>query len=369
LAEVLPRCRAEYNPYSGVRKVSPNETTIVNPTETCNPYGIETMLDAVKEALLRSEASILSPLRYPGAKRRLSGFIAEAIRLNGLRPGLFVEPFAGGASVALQLLNDDLVDRVALGERDPLVASFWKVVFYDSDWLIDQLERVPLTLDQWDKLKKRPGRTDRQRALSCLFLNRTSFSGIMATGAGPIGGRLQKSDYRIDCRYNVETLTKRIQQAAQLAHKVALVESTSWEQTLARVAAFKLPAQHVMYYFDPPFYHRAERLYSHYFTPQDHQALHDTIMSLRSPWLLSYDAAAPIIAMYADNGRRPRHVELLYSLRASSSPTHARELIVSNLKRLPTKTRLWRSNQEWNSSGRNGRRAKNVQQRKARSKP
>ena len=78
----------------------------------------------MREALDRREVSILSPLRYPGAKRRLSGYIAEAFRLNGARPALFVEPFAGGASVALQLLEDDLVDEIALGDRDPLVASF-----------------------------------------------------------------------------------------------------------------------------------------------------------------------------------------------------------------------------------------------------
>lgn len=40
-------------------------------------------------------AQILSPLRYPGGKRRLAGYIAEALALNGLRPKVFVEPFGG----------------------------------------------------------------------------------------------------------------------------------------------------------------------------------------------------------------------------------------------------------------------------------
>ena len=67
----------------------------------------------------RHEASLLSPLRYPGGKRRLVGYIAQALQMNGLRPKLYVEPFAGGASVAIQLLNDGHVERIALGERDP----------------------------------------------------------------------------------------------------------------------------------------------------------------------------------------------------------------------------------------------------------
>src|SRR3990172_9047721 len=155
-----------------------------------------------REPLRRSEASILSPLRYPGAKRRLCGFVSEALKLNGLKPRLLVEPFAGGASVSLQLLNDGIVENVALAERDPLVASFWRVVFFDSEWLIDRVRRVRLTLEQWDHFKNNPGTTDRDRALACLFLNRTSFSGILAPGAGPIGGREQRSAYQLDCRFN-----------------------------------------------------------------------------------------------------------------------------------------------------------------------
>lgn len=301
----------------------------------------------MRDPLMRSEASILSPLRYPGAKRRLSGYIAETIKLNGLAPQLFVEPFAGGASVSLQLLNDGLVDQIALGEMDPLVASFWKIVFFDSDWLIEQIRNVNVTLTLWDRFRADPGSTDRDRAIACLFLNRTSFSGIIAPGAGPIGGRQQTSQYRLDCRFNPETLAKRIQQAARLSPRVRLVHCGSWKETLAKVRAFAYSEDSVLYYFDPPFYQRAERLYSHYFDERQHRELHDAVVSLLSPWILSYDPAEHIIALYADNGRTPRHVELLYSLRRSSTPLRANELIVTNLRRLPTKTRLWRTSQEW----------------------
>src|SRR5438034_1229838 len=138
---------------------------------------------------------ILSPLRYPGAKRRLGGYIVEALHLNGLRPRLLVEPFAGGANVALQLLAYSAVDKVVLGERDALLASFWRTVFFDADWLIEQVQTIPVTVHQWERFRKAPGDTDRDRALACLFLNRTSFSGILADNAGPIGGRHQRSIY------------------------------------------------------------------------------------------------------------------------------------------------------------------------------
>jgi len=103
----------------------------------------------MKKPFSRQEASILSPLRYPGAKRRLAGYVAEVLRLNSLRPKVLVEPFAGGASVSLQLLNDDLVETIALGERDPLLTSFWKVVFNEPEWLIEQIESIEVTVDNW----------------------------------------------------------------------------------------------------------------------------------------------------------------------------------------------------------------------------
>jgi hypothetical protein len=60
-----------------------------------------------------------------GRKRRLAGYIT-AIRLNGLHPKLFVEPFAGGVSGALQLLNDGVVELITRGVKAPLLASSWK---------------------------------------------------------------------------------------------------------------------------------------------------------------------------------------------------------------------------------------------------
>jgi DNA adenine methylase len=66
---------------------------------------------------------VLSPLRFPGGKRRLVPYIAAAIRANGLAPSLLVEPFAGGASVALELLAFGFVERIALGDLDPVGAE------------------------------------------------------------------------------------------------------------------------------------------------------------------------------------------------------------------------------------------------------
>ncbi|HEV2800684.1 MAG TPA: DNA adenine methylase [Pyrinomonadaceae bacterium] len=306
---------------------------------------------SAREALARRNVSIISPLRYPGGKRRLAGYIAEAIRLNGLRPRLFVEPFAGGASVALQLLNDGLVERIALGEKDPLLASFWKTVFNDHEWLVEKLRETEPTLANWDRFKHATHTDDRTRALACLFLNRTSFSGIIAPGGGPLGGRAQKSAYALGCRYPVESLARRIKQAAQLSERVLFVNEGDWQHTVRRVRARKFRPLEVLYYFDPPFYHKAEKLYRFYFDTAEHQRLHDALSELGQPWLLSYDAAQPIIDMYMDNGIGPKRVELLYSAANSDKPVEMQELIVTNLRQFPSASRLWRTSDEWKTAG------------------
>jgi len=297
--------------------------------------------------LVRREASIVSPLRYPGGKRRLAGFVAEAIRLNSLQPCLFVEPFAGGASVALQLVKDRLVERIALGEKDPLVASFWKVVFQDSEWLVERVQNVKVDLATWDQFKQGSFTSTRDQALACLFLNRTSFSGILAATAGPIGGRQASSKYSIDCRFPVDTLVRRIREAAALADRVEFVANCDWRETLRRIAKRGMKRDEVFYYFDPPFYQKAHRLYSHFFSDRQHRALRDKVLSMPSPWLLSYDPCAPIIHLYSQNGCSPRRLELLYSTAPRATQAKAEELIVSNLAALPSATRLWRSAKEW----------------------
>src|SRR5579883_3060614 len=128
---------------------SPNNLTLPFPEDDfnaeCTSQEVLSAEQKAAKTLPRKGASILSPLRYPGAKRRFASYVAETLKLNGIKPKLFVEPFAGGASVALQLLNDGLVETVGLGEIDPLVASFWDCVFYDTEWLIRAVEREPIT--------------------------------------------------------------------------------------------------------------------------------------------------------------------------------------------------------------------------------
>ncbi|MEK6304225.1 MAG: DNA adenine methylase [Acidobacteriota bacterium] len=278
---------------------------------------------------------IRSPLRYPGGKLRLFMPIAEALQLNQLTPKLFCEPFAGGLSVSLRLLNKNLVENIAVGERDPLVASFWKTVFNDTDWLTKQISALDVSLETWKSYRAGRFKTNRERALACIFLNRTSFSGILAEGAGPIGGLAQTSDYKIDCRFNKDDLILRIRQASMLKERVRFVNHGDWKSTVQKVKNLGYKRRDVFFYFDPPFYAKADRLYRYYFEHKDHAELCGFLEKLKQPWLLSYDKAEQIEEMYSSNGNGTNHVEHLYSIASSGTRQKTKELFITNLPRLP----------------------------------
>ena len=266
--------------------------------------------------------------------------------MNNLRPALYVESFVGGGSVALQLLQGDLVEKAILMDLDPWVASFWETVFFDSEWLIEQISAAQVTFENWQAIKQSNPQTTREQAWVCFFLNRTSFSGILERKAGPLGGKEQASEYKIDCRFPRDTLIDRVQRIALFKDKILGVWCTSWEQGIARIRteqeAGKLPTDNLLFYFDPPFFEKADALYRFYFTSDDHAKLRDALLILTDKWILSYDSADQVEALYGPaiqlktNGTKKHDVELLYSVSVMQERKKGKEVILSNLERLPS---------------------------------
>ena len=57
-----------------------------------------------------------SPLRYPGGKHRLASFIGLVIQNLNRQNCTYVEPFAGGAGVALSLLLNGTVHNIIIND-------------------------------------------------------------------------------------------------------------------------------------------------------------------------------------------------------------------------------------------------------------
>jgi DNA adenine methylase len=290
---------------------------------------------------------VLSPLRYPGGKRRLVPYIAAAIRANALEPDLFVEPFAGGASASLELAATGMVSAAGIADIDPWVASFWETVFGDCDWLCRQVEAIEINLATWDRFKRMRPSSRRWQALACLYLNRTSFNGVLHPRAGPIGGRRQASDYGLACRFPRERLVKRLRSCEQLAvdDKIAWVRCEAAGKVIsdARRQAQR-ENRRIFFYLDPPFWAKSRALYRYGFSDFEHEELAESLLWLREPWLLSYDVAPEIEELYRRHDGQQANVELLYT---ATQRTAYEELVVTNLSTLPADTRLWRTNGEW----------------------
>ncbi|MEF3115767.1 DNA adenine methylase [Streptomyces chrestomyceticus] len=259
-----------------------------------------------------------SPLRYPGAKsglgRHIKTLVDESCAVLG-RPELLVEPFAGGASAALRLVGAGSVARVLLADADPLVAAFWETAAADTERLIDRMYGEPVTLERWEYWRRRPTEqlTREEAAVKCLFLNRTTFSGILHGRAGPIGGRTQSGHYRIDCRFNKESLAQRLRYVGRLYDEghIADVWCKDWSATLHDVAEWypMLLPDRVVAYLDPPYLAKSSRLYAVSFDPAGgyaassqrdesraweeglahYRLAHHLRTACRFRWILSYD--------------------------------------------------------------------------------
>lgn len=295
--------------------------------------------------------SVSSPLRYPGSKKRLTGYIEEILMINNLHNYMFVEPFAGGANVSLYLLQNNLVESIGLIERDPLVASFWQIVFSKDDkelkWLIKQIRTIDINLQNWTKYKNSVPDTKKERALACLFLNRTSFSGILAPSSGPIGGHSQTSKYKIDCRFPRAKLIAKIEALSKLRGKVKFVWNLHWKNGLSLIRRMQASGRFneaLLFYFDPPFFHQADRLYNFFFQEKDHADLKSSILNLTSSWILSYDYCDEVKELYGNESLT--QIELLYSASQNGGSKSAQEVIISNIEHLPAKTKLWHSTEE-----------------------
>ena len=279
-----------------------------------------------------------SPLRYPGGKTRFTNFIEESIIASNENINIFVEPFCGGAGASISLLESDAVDRIALNDLDPLVSSFWKVVFGKScqtrhhiNWLVNKIETTKITIKEWRIQKALEPKDTKEAAWKCLFLNRTSFNGILYK-AGPIGG-WEQTNRKLDVRFNKEKIISRINDLYELRERVDRVDSLNWK----KFCSYYAKSKESYLYLDPPYYNKAEQLYGYLFDNSMHIDLCNYLINVSAPWILSYDDAPEIRKLYNNQkGIRGRVIEQTYSANpAGGNSFVGRELFYSN-RNLPT---------------------------------
>ena len=238
-----------------------------------------------------------SPLRYPGGKTQLAPFVIDLARANNLYGGVYAEPFAGGAGIAWRLLLNGDMTEVWLNDIDPALFAFWTTVVNEPDALCERIRRRNVTMTQWHKQRAVLHDVESSRldlAYATLFLNRTNRSGILKGGV--IGGKDQQGNYPLDCRFNKPELIHKIQRIHAYRDVITITRMDAekclkkWEKTLPPRGLINI---------DPPYYSQGRDLYLSFYEPEDHVRLAKLVRSLRVPWMLTYDDAPEIAALYA----------------------------------------------------------------------
>ena len=253
-----------------------------------------------------------SPLRYPGGKWRIAPFFREIISLNSLSGYEYVEPYAGGASLALSLLFSRTVSRIYLNDLDPAIYCFWWSVLKRPDQMIRLIGRIPLTIKEWHKQRKiySDGLAAGRLALgfATLYLNRTNHSGIL--NGGVIGGKAQRGEWKMDARFNRSELQRRIRRIADHGDKILVYR----KDALAFLASHPFGSRSFIY-LDPPYFNPGKALYLNAYDPDDHQDVQTAVRRLTSPWIISYDDAVPIRSLY--RGFPARRIMILHTARST----------------------------------------------------
>lgn len=239
----------------------------------------------------------VSPLRYPGGKRRLANFIKLVFHFNSLMDGYYAEPFAGGASIALALLFDEYASRVFINDLSKPIYALWHSILYETEDLCFLISKADITIKEWHRQKEiylSRNSSLLELGFATLFLNRTNRSGIIE--GGPIGGKKQKGKYKIDARFNKDSLIQRIRRIARYRGRIQIYNMDAIDFMKSILSSFP---QKTLVFLDPPYYGKGDKkLYINQYGKEDHVRIAELLTSLDTRWIISYDDVPEIRELY-----------------------------------------------------------------------
>ncbi len=236
--------------------------------------------------------------------------VLDILEKNHLQGCHYVEPFAGGAGIAIRLLFEGIVNEITINDFDNAIYSFWHSIVHQTEEFVALIEKTPITINEWYRQKNIYVNSNDYSSLelgfATFFLNRTNRSGILK--AGPIGGFLQDGSYKIDCRFNKLKLIALIRRIAVYRAQVNIFNLD------AKTLIADFDNEHSFFFIDPPYFNKGKKLYTNFFELKDHRELATTIENRLQciPWIITYDVCPEIREIYSN--RIADKLSLNYSL-------------------------------------------------------
>lgn len=248
----------------------------------------------------------ITPLRYPGGKGKLYSFFSRLIACNSLENSTYVEPYAGGAGLALLLLMKNDVKHIYINDINKSIYSFWYSVLNHTEYLIKMIHDTKITVEEWKRQKSIQQNKESEDLLSLgfstFFLNRVNRSGILHGGI--IGGIEQMGAWKLDARFNKKSLVERIARIGEARGNISIF----CEDACDFISRIDKTSGKFFYYLDPPYVKKGDRLYENFYKERDHQKVFKTVNKLKSCWVISYDDHEFINKTYN------KHTSITYNL-------------------------------------------------------
>lgn len=273
-----------------------------------------------------------SPLRYPGGKTQLFHYIDYLLKINDISK-TYIEPFAGGFGVGLELLNSNSIEKVVLNDLDPSIFSIWNAILNETNEFLALIDKTPVNITEWRRQKEirtevKNDPTSIENAFSSFFLNRTNVSGII--NGGPIGGQNQLGKYKINCRFNKKRIKNKIKNIASYKNRIILNNFDA--NIFIQNEINNYSPKDTFIFFDPPYYAQGKNLYLSFVNKNEHKQLAKNILSLKEyKWITTYDIEKEILKLY-----QPYVRSFIYQLNYSvNKKRKAKEfMFVSNVTKI-----------------------------------
>jgi len=276
-----------------------------------------------------------TPLRYPGGKQKLTPFIQEILTENNIN-GHYVEPYAGGAGVGIELLLTKKVKHIHLNDSNLGIYAFWHSVINRNEEFCKRIASASMTVEEWKRQKEIFKKANKNKILelgfALFYLNRCNRSGVLS--AGIIGGLDQTGNYKMDARFSRNDLIRRIETIGLFKKQISITNFDA--EFYIKNYIPNLPDNSLIY-LDPPYYEKGSDLYLNAYNKGDHEKLSKVIQKeIKHKWVLSYDGVTEILNLY----KKRRH--FLYDLQYSVAKSYkGKEVFVFCEKlKLPKKCSL-----------------------------